>query len=61
MKAGDVVYLKSGGPLMTVVNVIDESVHCTWFNDKKVLEAASFHIVTLENDDESNATDAYQL
>jgi uncharacterized protein YodC (DUF2158 family) len=40
-KAGDVVQLKSGGPLMTVSEVDGNSVHCRWFsaNEEK---ASSF-------------------
>jgi uncharacterized protein YodC (DUF2158 family) len=31
-KAGDVVQLKSGGPLMTVSEIDGNSVQCRWFN-----------------------------
>lgn len=32
-KAGDVVRLKSGGPLMTIRTIgTDGRVHCSWFN-----------------------------
>jgi uncharacterized protein YodC (DUF2158 family) len=38
-KVGDVVQLKSGGPIMTVVNVGDypsgPGVNCAWFDNKK--------------------------
>jgi uncharacterized protein YodC (DUF2158 family) len=36
-KNGDVVQLKSGGPLMTVSEVIGNDVHCRWFvgNEEK--------------------------
>ena len=40
-KAGDVVQLKSGGPLMTVGEVDGESVHCRWFNGSEE-KASSF-------------------
>jgi uncharacterized protein YodC (DUF2158 family) len=38
-KIGDVVQLKSGGPIMTVTgfgkdNNANERVNCTWFDDK---------------------------
>jgi uncharacterized protein YodC (DUF2158 family) len=33
-KVGDVVQLKSGGPLMTVGEVEGEQVTCEWFADK---------------------------
>lgn len=38
LKIGDVVKLKSGGPVMTVSNIdnLPDEVDCTWFfNDKK--------------------------
>lgn len=31
-KIGDVVQLKSGGPLMTVFEIDGSSVHCRWFD-----------------------------
>ena len=31
MKAGDIVELKSGGPVMTVSSVSGNSVNCIWF------------------------------
>lgn len=43
IKAGDVVVLKSGGPLMTVKEVGRDSmsdktlVWCTWFDEKKAI------------------------
>lgn len=40
---GDVVYLKSGGPAMTVHRLIDdrENVECKWFQDDE-LEVSIF-------------------
>jgi len=32
---GDVVQLKSGGPKMTVTNVLEKSVHTSWFAGSK--------------------------
>lgn len=31
LKVGSVVALRSGGPKMTVMNVVNEQVHCIWF------------------------------
>ncbi len=31
---GDIVQLKSGGPIMTVETVDEESLNCVWFTDK---------------------------
>lgn len=42
-KEGDVVTLKSGGLPMTISNCFEEeSVECTWFEDKKVLKSKIF-------------------
>jgi uncharacterized protein YodC (DUF2158 family) len=53
-KVGDVVVLKSGGPAMTVQEVIDpfgvkhqsESFRCQWFSGKK-LESGIFPLESL--------------
>ena len=34
-KVGDVVMLKSGGPVMTVKEVSPDDIFCTWFADDK--------------------------
>jgi uncharacterized protein YodC (DUF2158 family) len=45
-KPGDLVQLKSGGPVMTVVEYGDygegRRCHCTWFDDKKKLTDGYF-------------------
>ena len=35
MNKGDVVQLKSGGPIMTVEEVSEGGVFCIWFDGKK--------------------------
>lgn len=47
---GDVVQLKSGGPLMTVINIADGgAVWCMWFPSSEKTERASFQAATLKN------------
>ena len=41
--SGDVVKMKSGGPEMTVEEVINDRVHCSWF-DKNTLIEKDFNI-----------------
>jgi uncharacterized protein YodC (DUF2158 family) len=50
LKVGDLVKLKSGGPVMTVVDVDEDEVTCVWFpsNDHRKLREADFETVTLE-------------
>ncbi len=35
-KVGDVVRLKSGGPLMTIESIKDEDLNCIWFVNNEV-------------------------
>ena len=53
MKPGDVVLLKSGGPLMTVHAIDQSGVVCTWF-DKNNHKTATFPETTLELYDEND-------
>jgi uncharacterized protein YodC (DUF2158 family) len=63
---GDLVRLRSGGPVLTVKSVSDNWVICTWFDDYGELQSAAFPIfmiagpVTLSPDDtnpQTNGTD----
>jgi uncharacterized protein YodC (DUF2158 family) len=47
-KVGDVVQLKSGGPMMTVEEVEERTVFCIWF-DKTERKAGRFNPATLDN------------
>lgn len=42
MSPGDVVRLKSGGPLMTVLKVTEEDARCVWFSENTDMQAPSF-------------------
>jgi uncharacterized protein YodC (DUF2158 family) len=47
-KPGDLVQLKSGGPVMTVNAIMSvERLQCTWFGGKK-LESGVFHVEALQ-------------
>ena len=49
IKVGDLVMLKSGGPVMTVVSVKDEKCFCEWFNTETSIfvEKANFPMPAL--------------
>ena len=55
-KKGDVVHLKSGGPKMTVTEIIDEGnyriVHCRFFDKNNNLQTAEFdeHEIEIHKD-----------
>jgi uncharacterized protein YodC (DUF2158 family) len=49
IKAGDVVRLKSGGPLMTVDKIVSgDSARCDWFDDKHKQCGAIFPLHSME-------------
>jgi uncharacterized protein YodC (DUF2158 family) len=55
---GELVQLKSGGPLMTVVKVEDKCITCMWYAQEQsefrtqVFEQAWLDEVDIEDDDE---------
>lgn len=50
LKAGDVVVLKSGGPLMTIGQVKEKEYWCIWFI-KEELKAGYFPFDSIEQSD----------
>ena len=52
MKEGDVVYLKSGGPLMTVKEIKGTKVVCQWFVKNTILEMNVFEESMLKINEE---------
>ena len=47
MNEGDIVRLKSGGPVMTVNSVEQAHAHCVWMKDETLMRDI-FSIATLE-------------
>jgi uncharacterized protein YodC (DUF2158 family) len=45
---GDVVRQKSGGPVMTVTNLLPNAIQCNWFDDAGELHVAAFPAGELE-------------
>jgi uncharacterized protein YodC (DUF2158 family) len=56
IKPGDVVRLKSGGPLMTVEKIVGDSAKCDWFDGNKPM-GAIFPMSSLEIDDTPDSLD----
>jgi len=62
MKQGDVVVLKSGGPLMTVEAVRVDGVLCVWFDEKNNHKQATFPEAMLSlYDDEAAAVGGFGM
>jgi len=47
-REGDVVKLKSGGPMMTVGSIGNQMVRCEWFDANKVPQKNDFEQTVLE-------------
>lgn len=47
-KPGDVVCLKSGGPLMTIATVEGQGAFCEWFTDDQQLQSRTFALTSLK-------------
>lgn len=48
MLKGNLVQLKSGGPIMTIGWTKDGSTYCNWFDDRNELKDAVFNIDQLQ-------------
>jgi uncharacterized protein YodC (DUF2158 family) len=49
IKSGDVVRLKSGGPLMTVIEQDEvQGIRCAWFNKEEDVKVGAFNAGILE-------------
>lgn len=58
--SGELVQLKSGGPIMTVVSVdVDNQVTCTWFDSQQVLQTSHFVSQTLMRYEEVDYDNLY--
>jgi uncharacterized protein YodC (DUF2158 family) len=61
-KVGDTVRLKSGSPLMTVINVVPDgpsepNVACTWFSDDEAPRKGEFPEAALEMEESETDDD----
>jgi uncharacterized protein YodC (DUF2158 family) len=50
IKPGDVVQLKSGGPLMTVLAVNNGEAFCSWFDSKSEAKQGGYPLIALMKD-----------
>lgn len=51
-KEGDVVFLKSGGPAMTVTEIKDDQISlCEWFDKHHAFHSKSFANISLVKED----------
>jgi uncharacterized protein YodC (DUF2158 family) len=60
---GDIVKLKSGGPIMTVQNIgnyttIEDGVLCVWFSEKKELKEEVFDASVLQKVEQPESSSA---
>jgi uncharacterized protein YodC (DUF2158 family) len=54
-QVGDRVELKSGGPIMTVTDLMDsfpDDCNCSWFNGENKLEQGAFKMAALKEAEE---------
>lgn len=48
IKPGDIVQLKSGGPLMTVVEISNGEALCIWFSSTEQLQKERLPVLSLK-------------
>lgn len=48
MKNGDVVQLKSGGPTMTIIDIVATIVTVIWFDHFNIIKEAKFPVEALK-------------
>ena len=52
-KEGDVVFLKSGGPAMTITDLNNDTSFCEWFDKHHAFHSKSFINIALTKEDPS--------
>jgi uncharacterized protein YodC (DUF2158 family) len=62
LKAGDVVVLKSGGQLLTVADVNDQTIECIWIGEegtlfRETLPAVILELAHVETEDDEDEND----
>lgn len=51
-KPGDIVSLRSGGPLMTIVMIDAHNACCEWFAEDQQPQTRSFALTSLKSDEQ---------
>ena len=51
---GDLVVLRSGGPVLTIASVAGAQAHCIWFSGEDVLQRAEIPLSCLDPADEAD-------
>ena len=47
MKKGDIVYLNSGSPALTITEIVGDNATVTWEHNKEVTQLADFQLACL--------------
>ncbi len=55
LAAGDLVVLRSGGPVLTIANVAGGHAHCIWFTADDALQRAEIPLSCLDPADDADA------